>query len=126
MRLMADIQGPLHRGLTAVREQYGEAVSLQIIDKRDPHQPKLLNGWEHLDILLSEGGREAIYERLEKHLAERVRHHTISLPAQRQARGQPGYDYPLTPEQWDAHAMANLVRLNNDPAAREALARKAL
>lgn len=84
---MANIQGGLPDGLTAVRERYGEAVQLIVHDIRDPLTRRQLVGWDNLDVLRSEGTREQILDRLLAEL-ERARAQGIaSADVFRQALG---------------------------------------
>ena len=84
---MARLQGNLPEGLAAVRAAFGDAVALRIIDRRDFDKPQPLSGWAHLPVLTSEGKREHIQQRLEKHL-DALRGQ-LPVAAWRQARGQP-------------------------------------
>src|SRR5450755_1604536 len=61
---MANIQGGMPDGLAAVRERFGDAVSLIVHDIRDPSQRRQLVGWDNLPVLRSEGTREQIRDRL--------------------------------------------------------------
>jgi hypothetical protein len=84
---MARLQGNLPEGLAAIRAAFGDAVALHIIDRRDFDHPHLLAGWTHLPVLASEGNREHIRKRLEKHL-DALRGQ-LSAAAWRQASGLP-------------------------------------
>ena len=84
---MARLQGNLPEGLAAVREAFGDAVTLRIIDRREFENPKPLTGWAHLPLLTSEGSREHIQHRLEKYL-DTLREQ-LSDAAWRQASGLP-------------------------------------
>ena len=66
--LIAKILGDLPEGLHRIQKQFGNAVALDIFDKRDQFNVKILEGWEHLDILQSEGTRERIGTRLSEYL----------------------------------------------------------
>jgi hypothetical protein len=68
--LIAKILGDLPEGLQRIHRHYGDAVTLDIFDKRDQLQVKLLEGWEHLHILQSEGTRERIGTRLSEYLED--------------------------------------------------------
>jgi hypothetical protein len=82
---LARQQGNLPEGLAAVHAAFGDAVALRIIDRRDFDRPQPLSGWAHLPVLTSEGNRDHIQQRLEKHLhALRGR---LSTAAWRQASG---------------------------------------
>ena len=82
---MASIQGFLPNGLEEIYRHFGNNVILEIHDRRDRNQPKEFSGWQHLEILKSEGDYERIRERLAKEL-ERQRPN-ISDEAYLQARG---------------------------------------
>jgi hypothetical protein len=84
---MARLQGDLPDGLAVVRAAFGDAVALRIIDRRDFDQPQPLAGWAHLPVLSSEGNREHILQRLEKHLA--TLRGQLPAAAWRQASGLP-------------------------------------
>jgi hypothetical protein len=83
--LMATIQGGLPAGLRAVHEAFGDRAALQIVDRRNFNEPKLLQGWEHLSIVESEGNYEQIKQRLAAHLE--ARRPQLSNGAYRQAAG---------------------------------------
>jgi hypothetical protein len=65
---MATIQGGLPTGLAAVRDRFGEAVELRILDRREFAEPKQWQGWEALSVLESEGRYEQIKQCLTQHL----------------------------------------------------------
>ena len=83
--VMATIQGGLPAGLSAVRERYGDAVELRVMDRRNFADPKVLSGWDNLPILESEGNHERIKQRLTQHLEQQRGH--LSESAYRQAAG---------------------------------------
>ena len=84
---MANIQGGLPDGLTAVRERFGDSVQLIVHDIRDPDRRRQLVGWDNLPVLRSEGSREQIQHRLVAEL-ERARGQGIAAPdVVRQALG---------------------------------------
>jgi hypothetical protein len=83
--VMADIQGRLPDAMEAVLQRYGTSVDIAINDNRDRRNPRTLAGWEHIAVLRSEGGRDAIEQRLRAEL-ERQRG-AISIAAWRQAHG---------------------------------------
>ena len=84
INVMAEIQGGLPDGLQEVRERFGDAVALYIVDYRDRAHPKMFEGWENLDVLRSEGNHEYIKQRLATALEQqRTR---ISESAWRQAK----------------------------------------
>jgi hypothetical protein len=84
---MADIQGGLPDGLSAVRERFGEAVGLVVYDFRDPLRRVQLSGWDNLPVLRSEGSREQIRDRLLAELERARRQGIVSPDAIRQAVG---------------------------------------
>jgi len=65
---MASIQGGLPMGLAAVRDRFGDAVELRILDRREFAEPKEWKGWEALAVLESEGRYEQIKQCLTHHL----------------------------------------------------------
>jgi fido (protein-threonine AMPylation protein) len=87
MTVMASIQGQLADSLEQVRKRFGNAIEFAIVDKRDPTVDQGLVGWQHLDILRSEGNHEQITERLTKHLNQLRESGSISSEAYRQASG---------------------------------------
>ncbi|MDR2695516.1 MAG: hypothetical protein LBC79_03960 [Deltaproteobacteria bacterium] len=66
--LIAKILGDLPEGLHRIHESFGDVVTLDIFDKRDQFHVKILEGWEHLHVLQSEGTRERIKTRLSEYL----------------------------------------------------------
>lgn len=89
--VMSQIQGGLPDSLQKIHAKYGDSVGLQIVDRRDWPKSTTLEGWEHLEVLRSEGNHEAIRERLERALEHYRAEGTISEACYRQARG----DAPL-------------------------------
>ena len=85
--IMASIQGGLPDSLAQVRERYGDAVALTVVDRRVFHDPVQLNGWEHLPVLKLEGDREHIRHRLAEALEQYRLAGRIELDAYSQARG---------------------------------------
>jgi hypothetical protein len=87
--LMASIQGELPGSLERVRQRFGEAVALQIVDRRAFHKSEVLDGWEHLSVLRSEGDHEHLRHRLTEAL-ERLRSAgRVEFDAYGQALGHP-------------------------------------
>ncbi|WP_321820803.1 MULTISPECIES: zeta toxin family protein [unclassified Burkholderia] len=82
---MARIQGGLPAGLAAVRDQFGDAVELRVVDRRSFGDPQEFKGWDALSILESEGNHERIKQRLAEHLESR--RPGLSIDACRQAGG---------------------------------------
>ena len=85
IEVMARVQGGLPEGLAAVRERFGEAVELRIIDRREFAQPREWKGWDFLSVLKSEGNHEQVKQRLSQYL-ERERER-LPEAAWRQAAG---------------------------------------
>jgi len=84
---MSNIQGGLPDGLAAVHRHFGDTVALQIIDKRNILKTEMLEGWNSLGILGSEGDREQIRQRLEAALDQSRAAGSISDACWRQAAG---------------------------------------
>ncbi|MDR2154119.1 MAG: hypothetical protein LBE78_03710 [Burkholderiaceae bacterium] len=85
---LAKIMGDLPIGLAAVRDKHGAQVQLSVMDRRaNFFRPVMLEGWQQLSVLQSEGSYEHVRARLEKHLE--ARRGEISDAAWRQAAGQP-------------------------------------
>jgi len=87
INVMSSIQGGLPASLGEVQKQYGDAVELKVYDYRDRANPSKLVGWNHLDILQSEGNHAQIKERLSNALERHRTVGTISDAAYRQASG---------------------------------------
>jgi hypothetical protein len=92
INVMADIQGNLPDGLNKIYERYGDNIKLRVRDFRDRANPILLHGWNHLDLLRSEGNTDAIKERLAKAVNHLWHNGQISEAAYRQATGKPIID----------------------------------
>jgi hypothetical protein len=92
--IMATIQGGLPDSLQIVRARFGAEVALQIVDRRIFHEPKELEGWQHLSLLRSEGSYEHIKQRLHQALEHHRSASGISEDAYGQALGRtPGPKY---------------------------------
>jgi len=85
--VMARIQGGLSESLEAIRERFGDAVSLTVIDRRDFENSIELSGWEHLPVLASEGNYEQIRERLRSTIEQYREQGIIDERAYQQATG---------------------------------------
>lgn len=85
--VMSQIQGKLPDSLLEVKKQFGDAVVLHIVDYRNRDEPKNHAGWQHLDILRSEGSHEQILDKLRYSLEQRRESGAISDGAYRQAAG---------------------------------------
>ncbi len=88
INIMAKIQGELPDGLQALYEKVGEQVELEIYDSREQNNPKKNVGWEHLNILKSEGDYANIKQRLEAELERARESGTITEDCYRQAAGR--------------------------------------
>lgn len=87
IQVMSSIQGKLPDSLREIQKQFGDAVELTVVDVRDRAQVKTMVGWEHLEILRSEGTHEQIKERLSKALERGREAGHIGEAAYRQAAG---------------------------------------
>lgn len=83
---MAKIQGGLPASLAAVHNEFGEAVELKVLDRRNYSAPQWVKNWQNLSLLESEGNHEHIKQRLEQHLESR-RRQGLDADAYRQAAG---------------------------------------
>ena len=87
--VMTNIQGGLPESLKEIRKQYGDAVKLNIIDRRIPEAPTVTSGWQHADILKSEGQHEHIKSTLSAALERKRAQGDLGEAAYRQAAGLP-------------------------------------
>lgn len=87
IQVMSSIQGKLPDSLREIQRQFGDAVELTVVDVRDRANVKTMVGWEHLDILRSEGTHEQIKERLSSALERGRAAGHIGEAAYRQAAG---------------------------------------
>lgn len=85
--VMSQIQGQLPDGLAAVQKHFGNTVIFNVVDYRDRANPQVVAGWQHLDILRSEGNYEQIKQRLSSSLEAKRGAGTITDAAYRQAAG---------------------------------------
>lgn len=74
-------------GLLEVQKQFGDTVLLNVMDYRNRDAPKEYAGWQHLDILGSEGSHEQILDKLRNALEQRRESGAITEGAYRQAAG---------------------------------------
>jgi DNA/RNA non-specific endonuclease/Zeta toxin len=88
LHVMAQIQAGLPEGLKAVRDHFGDAIELVILDRRSKIT-KEVRGWDHLPELASEGSYEHIKQRLQYALDQHRDAGTISDTAYQQAVGTP-------------------------------------
>lgn len=89
INVMASIQGGLPSSLEQIRAQYGDGIELSIIDKRTPGGVSIHTGWQHVEILKSEGTYEQIKATLSNSLESRRAQQALGGTAYRQAAGLP-------------------------------------
>lgn len=87
INVMSSIQGGLPDSLREVHERFGDAVELRVYDYRDRLNPAILKGWEHLNVLRSEGNHEQIKQRLSNALEQHRAAGSITEANYRQASG---------------------------------------
>ena len=87
INVMASIQGGLPSCLKQVQQHFGDAVELNVIDRRDQFHAQALKGWHHLQVLESEGNYEQIKHRLSSALEGHRAAGTINDACYRQAAG---------------------------------------
>jgi hypothetical protein len=87
INVMSSIQGGLADSLSTIRDTYGKDVALVIHDVRNRSAPQRLAGWQHLDVLRSEGTVVQIKERLSHELETLSKAGRITESAYRQAAG---------------------------------------
>jgi antirestriction protein ArdC/phage/plasmid primase-like uncharacterized protein len=85
---MSRIQGNLPAGLEQIRDRFGDRVQLNVYDQtgRFSDDTRRLVGWQHLEVLRSEGNEDEIRAKLASHLE--TRRADISDDAWRQAAGE--------------------------------------
>ena len=86
--VMAKIQGNLPFGLTALKERFGEQITLKIYDYTDLSSPSRKIGWEHLDTLQKEGSYDQIKQRLTSALEHARREGRITEACYEHAHGR--------------------------------------
>jgi hypothetical protein len=84
---IAGIQGNLPASLERLATHFGDRVTLEVIDVRDRNQPVQLAGFQHIDVLKSEGNHEQIKERLQHYIDDLRAAGRLSDDAYRQAAG---------------------------------------
>lgn len=87
VEVMATIQGKLPDGLAAIYDRFKDEVELQIFDRRNKLETVLYDGWEHLDILRSEGQYEHIKQKLTQSVERYYEQGLITEECFRQAKG---------------------------------------
>lgn len=84
---MASIQGTLYNAMRAIQTHFGDRVRLTIFDRSQP-VTRILSGWQHVEILKSEGDYGQIKQRLFSELGK-LAAAGLSEAAYNQARGLP-------------------------------------
>ena len=87
---MAKIQGNTPDSLEHLQKMFGDRINLTILDVtkgRDSENAKLLTGWQHLNVLRSEGNELEIKQKLEKHLLTQWEKGVITNECFEQAAG---------------------------------------
>jgi hypothetical protein len=84
---IAGIQGKLPASLERLVAHFGDQVTLDVVDVRDRSQPRQLTGFQHIDVLKSEGNYEQIKERLQHYINDLRAAGRLSDDAYRQAAG---------------------------------------
>ena len=97
INIMADIQGNLPTGLMSIRNRFGNAVGLTVIDRTDFKMPIEKRGWEHLITLQKEGNYEQIRQRLADALEHARREGRISGDCFEQASGRVPQNFARNP-----------------------------
>jgi fido (protein-threonine AMPylation protein) len=87
INVMAQIQASLPDSLKEIQRQYGDAVKLHIIDVRDRMHVQTYSGWQHVELIRSEGNHEQIKQRLSSALEQARTSGALSDSAYRQAAG---------------------------------------
>jgi hypothetical protein len=104
---IAGIQGNLPASLERLATHFGDRVTLEVIDVRDRSQPVQLAGFQHIDVLKSEGNHEQIKERLQHYIDDLRAAGRLSDDAYRQAAGlAPADRLDLGPESVRGHQEA--------------------
>lgn len=85
---MARIQGNTYDGLKAIHERFGSSVELNIVDKPNGNETTInYMGWQHLNVLQSQGTETEIARRLEAHLLDHYQQGNIDYDCFKQAAG---------------------------------------
>jgi Zeta toxin len=87
INVMASIQAGLPACLNHVHQHFGDAIDLQVVDRREISQVQVLKGWHHLQVLESEGNHEQIKHRLSTALDHHRAAGTVNEACYRQAAG---------------------------------------
>lgn len=85
---MARIQGNTYDGLKAIYDRFGDDIELNIIDKPNGNENSIkYAGWQHLDVLKSQGTEQEINERLKTHLLNHYTRGEIDYECFKQSAG---------------------------------------
>lgn len=85
---MARIQGNTYDGLKAIYDRFGDDIELNIIDKPNGNENSIKYiGWQHLDVLKSQGTEQEINERLKTHLLNHYTRGEIDYECFKQSAG---------------------------------------
>jgi hypothetical protein len=84
---IANIQGNLPGSLERLARHFGDSVTLEVIDVRNRDRPVQYAGFEHVDVLKSEGSYEQIKRQLEHYINDLRADGRLTDDAYRQAAG---------------------------------------
>jgi hypothetical protein len=87
---MAKIQGNTPDSLEHLQKMFGDRINLTILDVtkgRESENAKLFTGWQHLNVIRSEGNELEIKQKLEKHLLTQWEKGVITNECFEQAAG---------------------------------------
>lgn len=93
---MARIQGNTAEGLEKLHDFFGDRINLRVLDVRQQGNAVPLKGWQHLNVLKSEGNEHDIKQRLEKHLLKHWQQGAITNECFEQAAGGKAEFHRLT------------------------------
>lgn len=120
INVMAQIQGELAEGLRQIHAKYGDRVDLRVVDARQvaqDGQATEYKGWQHLQLLQSEGSRDAIKDRLAAELERHRAAGTITDACYRQAAGQAPAREQLTDRRMGPGHNPDAERIEHKPHA---------
>ncbi|MFC3715159.1 hypothetical protein ACFONC_03215 [Luteimonas soli] len=120
INIMSQIQGELAEGLRQIHAKYGDRVDLRVVDARQvaqDGQATEYKGWQHLQLLQSEGSRDAIKDRLAAELERHRAAGTITDACYRQAAGQAPAREQLTDRRMGPGHDPDAERIEHKPHA---------
>jgi hypothetical protein len=120
INVMSQIQGELAEGLRQIHAKYGDRVDLRVIDARQVAQDGQAiehKGWQHLQLLQSEGTRDAIKDRLAAELERHRAAGTITDACYRQAAGLAPAREQLTDRRMGPGHDPDVERIEHKPHA---------